>query len=241
MNHVNQPTMKPQLIDVDEAGMGRIVNPHKRTYEGINDPNYLPTLNKWEDFDQSVQSYPAPGLKPGRYSCCLVWQYQQTMGIRKGTWNTFLDQETVTESHAPCRQAYVIATPENKFEDDPRGVATFGREPVTYDTTDYKTFTPEKEEAKTAEWMFDNQTGTYWYEKCQIYVVQKGDAISIAKDYASQQTASKDAIIAEQAKRIGELSSALQDIADTCNGDNPDDELFWRIATTALTENNRTK
>ncbi len=99
------------LIDI-KNGFGREVNPYKRTCSGINDPNYLPTLNKWEEFEQSVKSYPAPNCEDEQeVEAELVWQVMDN----EACWNNRLfEPDNFTKLHHETRQIYRLTSPKEE-------------------------------------------------------------------------------------------------------------------------------
>jgi len=111
----------PTLITISDH-VGRECNPHWDAPVDESDPENIydaVSSNRYRKFEESVQSYQCPELKDTTepVEAVLVNQYQVTLGIRKGEWNDFLEQnesEHFNNSGTPTRQIWKICPSSEK-------------------------------------------------------------------------------------------------------------------------------
>lgn len=61
---------------------------------------------EWDDFEQYVKSYPAPGIHDGEHECELVWQF--SIGARWYDCNHVSHEQAEIEYNVPTRQIYRV-------------------------------------------------------------------------------------------------------------------------------------
>lgn len=188
---------------------------------------------KYDDFEESVKSYPCPGIsdtKEGEsVECELVWQmYDDNDGYEEWTYSA--NPERDRNNGYITRQIYhLFQQPKELPNIDWDGISK-PLDPNNYQ--DWHSQPKEQGKEKTAEEIA---------KEILYYPVTNGQSdTSIAKGvklieaYATQQTATKDARISELEARVKELEGALKKIRDWDGTEHQKIE----IATNALKVNN---